>query len=333
MESVFIDRRDVALDVEGGVLLVRHPDEPRPVGFPLQNVERVVISGRAQLTSSVIQACTRAGVSLVLLNPRAADVCSVTMPWRHGNAARRLAQYRLSDDGAFCLDASRALVRAKLLSQARTLRRMLRHYPSERRAITRALDRVGQALVRLKEATDVASLRGMEGSAARSYFLALSCCTPTGLRFTGRNRRPPRDPVNAALSLSYVILHSEAVRALCGAGLDPMLGFFHEVSYNRESLACDLVELFRARVDYWVLSLFRRQVLRLEHFTLPEDGTQDVACLMSKTGRANYYPEWDLAARGWRRAMRRIAARWARIVLDESGDREHGSYGPGHDRH
>jgi CRISPR-associated protein Cas1 len=129
MESLFIDRRGVSLDVEGQVLLVRHPDERKPASFPLQNVERVVIASKAQLSSSVIQACTRAGVSLLLLNPRAIDLCAVTMPWRHGNAARRVAQYRLNGTAEFCLDASRALVRSKLLSQIRTLRRMLRHYP------------------------------------------------------------------------------------------------------------------------------------------------------------------------------------------------------------
>lgn len=315
MESLFIDRRNVTLDVDGQVLLVRHPDERRPVSFPLQNIERVVIASKAQLSSSVIQACTRAGVSLLLLNPRSADACSVTMPWRHGNAARRVAQYRLSGAEDFCLEASQALIHSKLLSQVRTLRRMLHHHPGQRRVITRALERIERSIFRASHAPDTATLRGIEGAAARSYFLALSYCVPTGLSFTGRNRRPPRDPVNATLSLSYVMLHSEAVKALCAAGLDPMLGFYHELSYNRESLACDLVELFRAHVDDWALGLFRRQVLRIEHFSQPNDGTRDVACLMSKTGRANYYPEWDKMARAWRLAMRRIAARWARVVL------------------
>lgn len=322
MESLFIDRRGVSLDVEGQVLLVRHPDERKPASFPLQNVERVVIASRVQLSSSAIQACTRAGVSLLLLNPRVADLCAVTMPWRHGNAARRVAQYRLSGAPEFCLDASRALIRSKLSSQVRTLRRLLRHYPGQRLVITRAQERIGNSIPRAFQAVDIDSLRGIEGAAARSYFLALSSCTPTGLNFSGRNRRPPRDPVNATLSLSYVILHADAVRALCAAGLDPMLGFFHELSYNRESLACDLVELFRAHVDYWALGLFRRQVLRVEHFSQPNDGTRDVACLMSKAGRANYYPEWDRMARGWRLSMRKIATRWARTVLPANEQRE-----------
>lgn len=314
MESLFIDRRDVTLDVDGPVLLVRHRDETRPMAFPLQNVERVVLAARANLSSSVIHACTRAGVSLVLLNPRSADVVSVTMPWRHGNAARRVAQYALLGSDEFRLKAGARLVRAKIVSQLRTLRRLLGHHPGERRAILRAEERLRAALERIATASDAEKLLGIEGAAARSYFLALSCCTPAALGFSGRNRRPPRDPVNAVLSLSYAILHGDAVKLLCAAGLDPMLGFYHGLSYNRESLACDMVELFRARVDYWALGLFRRQVLRLEHFTHPADSMRDTACLLGKPGRAHYYPEWDLAARGWRKAMRRIAQRWAREV-------------------
>jgi hypothetical protein len=69
------------------------------------------------------------------------------------------------------------------------------------------------------------------------------------LIFGGRNRRPPRDPANAVLSLGYTLLHFEAVRACYGAGLDPMIGFFHNLDFGRESLACDLVEPLRPRLD------------------------------------------------------------------------------------
>jgi CRISPR-associated protein Cas1 len=111
------------------------------------------------------------------------------------------------------------------------------------------------------------------------------------------------------------MLHGEAVRSLCAAGLDPLIGFYHELSYKRESLACDLVEVFRARADYWVVRLFNLQILRMDHFSFAHEGTVNGACLMGKAGRAHYFPAWDTEARRWRRGMRRIANAWARAVL------------------
>lgn len=319
MESLYIDRRDTVLDVNGGALLVRHPGEPRPLSLPLQNLERLVLSARVELSTSVLQACTRAGVAIVVINPRAVDVCTLTLPWTHGHAERRVAQYRMLGETAALVQAARMLVLFKLAGQRRTLLRLLRHHPLARRAVTRSVTRIGKCMDTAMVATDLASLRGAEGAGAREHFAALSHCVPASLQFTGRNRRPPLDPVNAALSLAYAMLHSEAVRALCGAGLDPSLGFFHELSYGRESLACDLVEAFRPRADYWVVRLFNAQVLRMDHFSFAHESGIDGACLLGKSGRQHFYLAWETQAHHWRRGMRRIARKWAKSVLQSGG--------------
>ena len=98
----------------------------------------------------------------------------------------------------------------------------------------------------------------------------------------GRNRRPPRDPVNACLSLAYTLLHFEAVRMAHAAGLDPLLGFYHRPAFGRESLACDLIEPLRPAVDEWIWQQFSPGPLRPEHFS-PDKG----ACLLGKTGRGH----------------------------------------------
>jgi CRISPR-associated protein Cas1 len=311
MESLYIDRRDTRLDVDGGALIVRHPEQARPFSLPLQNIRRVVVSCRLDFSSSVLQALTRSGVAMVILNPKTSDVCTVTLPWTHGHAERRVAQYRMLGDTGGRLIASRNLVAFKIAGQRRTVLRLLRNHPDARRPLTLAAARLADATAAALACPAVTALRGIEGAAAREYFAALGCCVSPELGFSGRNRRPPRDPVNAALSLSYAMLHAEAVRALCSVGLDPALGFFHELDYARESLACDLVEVLRPRVDLQVLRLFNTRVLRPDHFSTPADG----ACLMTKAGRGQFYPAWEASARVWRRALRRIARQWARQVL------------------
>lgn len=147
---------------------------------------------------------------------------------------------------------------------------------------------------------------------------------PESLGFTGRNRRPPRDPANAVLSLGYTLLHFEAVRACHAAGLDPMIGFFHELEFGRESLAADLIEPLRPRVDAWAWELFRHQVLRTEDFRREGD-----ACLLGKGGRQRFYAEFESLARPLRRLLRRftvrLASRLAEAGLEAVADGREGA--------
>ena len=111
-------------------------------------------------------------------------------------------------------------------------------------------------------------------------------------------RRPPRDPLNALLSLGYTLLHSEAVLALYGAGLDPYIGFYHQLDFGRESLACDMVEPLRVEVDSFALELFRAEILRVEDFSTTESG-----CLLGKNGRAKFYGNWEKLAEKLRKQL------------------------------
>ncbi|MBU1664742.1 MAG: CRISPR-associated endonuclease Cas1 [Gammaproteobacteria bacterium] len=151
----------------------------------------------------------------------------------------------------------------------------------------------------------IASLRGLEGAAARAYFQGLAALFPPALEFNGRNRRPPRDPVNACLSLGYTLLHFDAVRACHLAGLDPLLGFYHRPSFGRESLASDLIEPLRPHLDRQVWHLFRDRTLRDDHFS--RDGQ---ACLLGKAGRAAFYQDYETHAA----ATRRLLLRQCRIL-------------------
>jgi CRISPR-associated protein Cas1 len=124
----------------------------------------------------------------------------------------------------------------------------------------------------LPEAGSREEIMGLEGAAARAYFQAWAVCVDPAFGFTGRNRRPPLDVVNSALSFGYAILLSEAVSALVATGLDPAIGFLHSEHDGRPSLALDLVEEFRPLVvDQVVMEALRRRRLRPEHGRRDED--------------------------------------------------------------
>ncbi len=122
--------------------------------------------------------------------------------------------------------------------------------------------RIGRALASALGASDVAALIGHEGDAAAAYFAAFGRMLGNGFAFPARSRRPPRDPANALLSLSYTLLTAEATSAVAGAGLDPALGVLHTPEDGRPSLGLDLTEEFRQAVaDRLVLHLANNRVL------------------------------------------------------------------------
>jgi CRISPR-associated protein Cas1 len=229
----------------------------------------------------------------------------------HNDAARRVAQYRLSLDGEFCLRFARAIVEAKLRAQHALLAERRDEDLRWRYPLTVCLQRLDNCLAEVDVQQTIASLRGLEGAGAAAYFQGYQELFAERLHFSGRNRRPPKDPVNAVLSLTYTLLHAEAVIALYGAGLDPFIGFYHALDFGRESLACDVVEALRPEADRFVLKLFRAETLRPEDFSQTDNG-----CLLGKAGRGRYYAEWETAVEGLRRALTEAIGDVAQAVDD-----------------
>ena len=140
----------------------------------------------------------------------------------------------------------------------RLLAEGLRLRPGQRRLLLRGQAALSDALLSLRETggLSAAQMMGIEGAAAAAYFEAFGALLPPAAGFSGRNRRPPRDPANALLSLAYTLAHFEAVAAAQRAGLDPAVGFLHALFPGRESLACDLVEPLRPFCERLVWRLF-----------------------------------------------------------------------------
>lgn len=145
---------------------------------------------------------------------------------------RRVQQIRLSLDPAFCLSCARLLIQHKLGSQIDWLAQLqIEAHPSARHPLGHTLAQLRALHARVPHAHSLASLRGLEGAAAASYFEGLKAVVPASLGFSSRNRRPPKDPFNALLSLTYTLVQAETAIALWGAGLDPYVGYYHALDF------------------------------------------------------------------------------------------------------
>lgn len=324
MGTLYLDRRDLSVRLDGKRLVIEEPNA-RPRGIPLALLDRVVLQGWVRFDSGVLAALAEQGSAVLCLSARHSRRTAILLGPGHGDARRRLAQYRLALEPSARLPLARTLITAKLRAQIRLLETAQAQRLDARKPLHDALATLTGLLPTLAVASDLATVLGLEGAGAAAHYTALSALFPPALHFNGRNRRPPRDPVNACLSLGYTLLHFEAVRAAYGAGLDPLLGFFHEPAYGRESLACDLIEPLRPRLDEWLWTLFRERQLR-EHDFVEDKG----ACLLAKGGRQIFYAAYEMWAPSARRYLRRESYRLASWLSQRAPEWVPGEGGDAH---
>ena len=314
MATLYLDRKDLELRHEGQHLCL-YENGARRGTVPLQQVERIVMRGRATVTTDALGLLAEAGVAMLVLSGRQGRSAAILQGRLHGDTRRRIAQYGWYADEQTRVLWARRLVALKLRSQRVFLQKLLQARPDHRGVLQASARQIGEALSGLVSADEAAltpaRLNGIEGAAAAAYFAAFTRVFPPTLDFTDRNRRPPRDPVNAALSLGYTLLHFEAVQACYLNGLDPYVGFYHEPAHRRESLAADLIEPLRVHIDRWVWRLFADRELRSEDFVV-DNG----ACLLKKEGRALFYARYETVAPPLRRLLRRFGLVVVRRLLE-----------------
>lgn len=231
------------------------------------------------------------------------------------NSILRVCQYRMFTDEKKKSDMARRYVEAKIRNGLDVI--FDYHYSNSHPYrlednVRKQLESVCKILG--NTVLEPASIRGYEGTGARLYFQEFAKCLLHGRVFPGRKFHPSTDPVNALLSFGYSFVSREIEAILEACGMDPYIGFFHEVTYGRASLSLDLMEEFRhPLVDRLVLRLFNRKMLDDDDFETKEDGGQVYLKKESLKIFIRHYEEWcnrknrtwtgDEKEMSWRMAM------------------------------
>jgi CRISPR-associated protein Cas1 len=241
--------------------------------LPKGQIEGVVVLGGGNVTTPALHALMDADIPIHYVDNHGRYKGSLTSGRGRGYAIRRL-QYEAAQSPDTCLTLARTFIAGKLLGQRRTLLRYFYRKKEANLALKNAcdeLERLSMSAVRHTSAT-LDDLRGMEGIGAMKYFSALSGVLRSPWIFPGRNRRPPRDPVNALLSFGYTLLLSSVTTAVTVAGLDPCVGFVHPEYRGRPSLALDMMEEFRSPiVDRMVVGSCNQGLFQMEDFISSEN--------------------------------------------------------------
>ncbi len=315
---LYIQEQGAAVGKTGLALVIRKGGTKLGTAV-LKDVSQLVLCGNVAVSPQALNWLCQEGIPVVHLTT-GHWFCGVTTGISVRNAYARASQFEAAADPARCLALARAVVAAKGANQRTMLRR---NSPSASRA---DLDLMAELLRKVVVASSCESLLGLEGAlAARYYANFAALLSPRDLAtdwdFESRNRRPPRDPVNALLSFGYALLAKECTVALLAEGLDPWWGLYHQPRYGRPALALDLMEEFRPLVvDSAVISAINTGMVGSSDFTQTKAG-----CLLTATGRKAFirayearldqlvtHPVFDYRC-SWRSIVRlqaRLLTRW-----------------------
>lgn len=271
MSALYIKEQGAYLEKRGERIIVKK-NRQTLLDIPVANVENIAMIGNVQVTMQLLQELMRHGIDVSYFT-FGGKYLGHTSAESSRNIFLRLSQYQFYQDMGGRLAMARSIVRNKISNQIRLIKQYSR-YGTEH-----DWKEVEVSLCRYQESLEtretIQQIMGVEGICSQIYFKAYGKMFKCHFRFEGRNRRPPRDPINVILSLGYTFLTREVSLALETESFEMYLGFLHGLRYGRKSLPLDIVEEFRQPIiDRLALRLFNKGMLGEYDFEVEEDAVR-----------------------------------------------------------
>ena len=266
---------------KGNCFLVKNED--RIFEVSVKKVDQIMITTSAYISTDAIKFAMDNNIDIVFLDDFGDPYGRV---WHSKLGSTTLIRRRQLEiaDGSEGLNLAKEWALVKSDNQIDFLTRLKNSRPEKEAQLSQYIVRLGEIKGKIKELKGTieekrGTIMGLEGSAGRIYFEALSFIIPERYKFQGRSRNPAKDEFNCLLNYGYGVLYSIVEKACIIGGLDPYVGFVHTDNYNKKSLVFDLIEMFRILVDQTVVYLFSQRKVKKEYFdeiknglTLNKDG-------------------------------------------------------------
>jgi CRISPR-associated protein Cas1 len=318
---VYIQEQGAWVGKSGDGLTIKKGGKPI-ARLRLIDISQLVICGNVQVSTQALHVLAEQEIPVLYLS---------TGNWFYGttvgmglrNAFVKHAQFQCADDPHVSLRFAKAFVQAKCRNQRTMLVRNGSKDLARNRSMKNLIETIDSVIA-------PGQLLGTEGAVASAYFgsfdtmiKVLDAANP--FSWESRNRRPPKDPVNALLSFGYALLAKDCTVALLGVGLDPFWGFFHQPRHGRPALALDLMEEFRPLVvDSAVITAINTGMVKTKDFVFSAG-----ACTLNESGRKSFirayesrmdqlvtHPRFDYRL-SWRRVVKTQAQLLAKAIRGE----------------
>lgn len=270
MSTIYITEQGAILKKSGERLIVSVNNQTL-FERHFRYINRILIFGNAQITSQLTTKLFQEGIDLSFFS-RNGIYRGQLVTNRSKNIYVKIAQISHWSNKQFLLELAKINVERKIQGQLAVLKKRrsgvkIKIYPLSSTILT-----LEKSIEDIRESTNITSLRGIEGNAARLYFSCWDTILPPELPFEKRTRRPALNGINSALNFSYTLLLNECNSLLEAYGFDVMLGFYHSIRYGRVSLSLDLMEMFRPLlVDEWIIKITRMNQIQKTDFYLDEE--------------------------------------------------------------
>ena len=286
MSSIYVREQGTTVRKHGEKLLVTK-EETVLLEVPLLNIDNVAVFGKVQVTTQALHAFLERGISVSYFTYYGKYLGHIEGE-QSKNIFLRLKQYELYEDKTECLEVAKKIVSGKIDNQIGVLQG--HRWNVETYNCKQDIKQMKKLQKSLQEKKSIEELMGIEGICSKLYFGAYAYMIKGDGIFDGRNRQPPKDPVNAMLSLGYSFLEKEICSILNAEGMDCYIGILHGIRYGRKSLALDLMEEFRQPViDRLVMRLWNKRILSASDFvTSEEDGV-----VLSEDGFKRFCQEYE----------------------------------------
>lgn len=293
LNTLYVTTPESYLHRDGENVLVKVGNEEK-FRIPIHNLEGIVCFGYMGASPQLMQLCSEHNVGFSFLTPHGKFLGRVNGRIR-GNVLLRRTQYRVADNPEASLDIAKGFMVGKIVNCRTVLGRSLRDHSDVIRCekIRYADSLLIENLEKIDHCMDADTLRGIEGNCAKFYFDVLDeliLKQKTDFFIHDRNRRPPRDNMNALLSFLYTLLAHDVESALETVGLDPYVGFFHTDRPGRASLALDMMEELRPFIaDRLALNMVNLQQVAPKDFLKKEGG----GIILTDKGRKAVLGGWQ----------------------------------------
>lgn len=293
LNTLFVTTENAYASLENENVVLRAEDNVL-MRYPLHILEGICLFTYSGASPALMGECAKRGINLSFLTPRGKFLARVTGESK-GNVLLRRTQYRIADDEIQSCRIARSFIFGKINNSKNILSRMKRDHAEriDEDAFATAIFQMRDVLGSVLDVNSLDSLRGLEGTASSIYFRRLDDMIlrdKDNFFFHERNRRPPKDKVNAMLSFAYVLLASECASALENVGLDAYVGVFHQDRSGRKSLALDLMEELRpCMADRFVLKLINDRIIQADDFVEQQSGAVE----LKDSARKRFLQEWQ----------------------------------------
>ncbi len=279
LNTLYLTSPETQLYKEGETVLVKIEREKR-LQVPIHHLQAITCLGPVYLSPELMHLCLERDVAVSFLSERGRFLGRLE-GLDHSGAMLRVNQHRSHADVAASLRIAKSIVQGKLANQRHVLQRSAREAEPEAAVdLGRSAARIQHVQGQVDRMETHDQVRGCEGEGAALYFDVFGLMVrqqQASFPWKGRNRRPPRDAVNALLSFGYALLMGDCASALQSVGLDPALGFLHAFRPGRPALALDLMEHLRPLVaDRLALTLINNQQVSSKGFRVTDGGAVEM---------------------------------------------------------